>query len=536
MADVVRRIGLSLGADLCWPICYEEILKNLKLALPIGGDTVRFEVERVSIEPFDLQAAGRVRRAARPGHPLVPHVARVDQESGRDERPLRAQQSLVDPGQREAHQLRRDDAPRAAGARDLDAAAQGVRADQRPPGHARALRADVQPEVGGREGRLPGVPQAVRRRRLGGRLEGRQRRGARQGLRQLRPPDHASPEGGRAVRPLRARGRRRSAGPPHEVRPGSSAPRPLQGRLRLRQRRGVAAHGEHVPDDQLVLRLGFQQLRGAAAGRRLLPDRLRQRLSRLAGHLAALPLPVAGEGQAQVVALRRGDAAQDAQEPRLGAVLRDRRLRRVVQGEAAALRAARAPALRERPVRRVLRRAVAASRRGRLGVLRHADAPRRRCARRSRRSSRPTRWRSSPSTSGAWSSSGAAPSRSTSRSPARLRPRDRQAHRGLALELSGAGGRRRPLGRGRSAGAALSDRRRRCRRGRALPDGRGARAAGALRADPALLLRQRARPVLGLRRLSGESLLVGAEPFRRVPVLRARALHASPRRQREARS
>jgi hypothetical protein len=55
MADVVRRIGLSLGADLCWPICYEEILKRLKLALPIGGDTVRFEVERVTIEPFGLQ-------------------------------------------------------------------------------------------------------------------------------------------------------------------------------------------------------------------------------------------------------------------------------------------------------------------------------------------------------------------------------------------------------------------------------------------------------------------------------------------------
>jgi hypothetical protein len=55
MAEVVRRIGLSLGADLCWPICFEEILKRLDLALPIDGDTVRFATERVTIEPFDLQ-------------------------------------------------------------------------------------------------------------------------------------------------------------------------------------------------------------------------------------------------------------------------------------------------------------------------------------------------------------------------------------------------------------------------------------------------------------------------------------------------
>jgi hypothetical protein len=55
MAEVVRRIGLSLGADICWPICFEEILRKLDLALPIGGDTVRFEVERMSIEPFDLR-------------------------------------------------------------------------------------------------------------------------------------------------------------------------------------------------------------------------------------------------------------------------------------------------------------------------------------------------------------------------------------------------------------------------------------------------------------------------------------------------
>ena len=55
MATLTRRIGLSLGADLCWPICYEELIKRLDLALKIGRDTVRFEVERVTIEPYDLR-------------------------------------------------------------------------------------------------------------------------------------------------------------------------------------------------------------------------------------------------------------------------------------------------------------------------------------------------------------------------------------------------------------------------------------------------------------------------------------------------
>ncbi|MBK7859432.1 MAG: hypothetical protein IPJ65_12575 [Archangiaceae bacterium] len=55
MADTTRRIGLSLGADICWPICYEEIVKKLDLKIPHQGDTVRIEVERLSIEPFDLR-------------------------------------------------------------------------------------------------------------------------------------------------------------------------------------------------------------------------------------------------------------------------------------------------------------------------------------------------------------------------------------------------------------------------------------------------------------------------------------------------
>lgn len=54
MADKTRRIGLSLGADICWPICYEGLLRQLDLKIPYGDDTLSFEVERVHIEPFDL--------------------------------------------------------------------------------------------------------------------------------------------------------------------------------------------------------------------------------------------------------------------------------------------------------------------------------------------------------------------------------------------------------------------------------------------------------------------------------------------------
>ncbi len=50
-----RHIGLSLGADICWPICFEQILARLNLAIPWQGDTLRFEVSRVTIEPFDLR-------------------------------------------------------------------------------------------------------------------------------------------------------------------------------------------------------------------------------------------------------------------------------------------------------------------------------------------------------------------------------------------------------------------------------------------------------------------------------------------------
>lgn len=50
-----RRIGLSLGADLCWPICYEEILARWSPSIDIDGQSIELEVERVSIRPFALK-------------------------------------------------------------------------------------------------------------------------------------------------------------------------------------------------------------------------------------------------------------------------------------------------------------------------------------------------------------------------------------------------------------------------------------------------------------------------------------------------
>ncbi len=55
MSNRIARIGLSLGADICWPICYESLLDKLDLRLSLDNEEVRFECERVTIEPFSLR-------------------------------------------------------------------------------------------------------------------------------------------------------------------------------------------------------------------------------------------------------------------------------------------------------------------------------------------------------------------------------------------------------------------------------------------------------------------------------------------------
>lgn len=55
MAHLTRQIGLSLGADICWPIAFTGILERLDLSIPWEGDTVEFDVERMTIDPFDVR-------------------------------------------------------------------------------------------------------------------------------------------------------------------------------------------------------------------------------------------------------------------------------------------------------------------------------------------------------------------------------------------------------------------------------------------------------------------------------------------------
>ncbi len=54
-----RLIGLSLGADLCWPACFEEIIRRLDLHVTLGSEVVDFAVERVRREPYGLREKPR---------------------------------------------------------------------------------------------------------------------------------------------------------------------------------------------------------------------------------------------------------------------------------------------------------------------------------------------------------------------------------------------------------------------------------------------------------------------------------------------
>ena len=217
-----------------------------------------------------------LRRRHRPAHALVPHQPRMDQKGDPAQRPLRLQQSLVAAVEREADDLLRDDAARAAGARHLADPAQGLQAQRRPAADAAALCPLLRPRRGRPEDRLSAVHEALRRRRLGRRQQDRQRGGAVARLRAQRHADHEPAGRRRALRLFRALHRPWAADPLRQLRSGRAAAQPLPARHRLPRRGGPLGARGHDAHDQRLLRLGLQLLRGAAQGRHLVSDRLRQ--------------------------------------------------------------------------------------------------------------------------------------------------------------------------------------------------------------------------------------------------------------------
>ena len=325
MADVTRKIGLSLGADICWPICYEEMMRRLDLAHAGGAATSsRFAVERVTIEPFDLRQPCQLRPRRRPPDPLV-HTSREWIKKAMIMDGLYVFNNPWAVQANEKHTtLLRDDALGMPIPETWMVPPKEYEPTRRPRPDAGALRQAVRPGPGRRAARLPDVHEAVRRRRLGAASAGSTTRPA------LRT---AYEQSGKYVMHLQAAVdpfdlfvRCIGFGPQiHIVSYDPTAP--LHDRY-------TADDGLRIGDDerslltrhdaahQRVLRLGLQLVRGAAEGRRVAPDRLRERLPGLAGDVVALPLPVARRRQPAVVDLLRRDQAADAADPRLAALLR----------------------------------------------------------------------------------------------------------------------------------------------------------------------------------------------------------------------
>ncbi len=59
MADRKHLLGLLLGTEEDWPSAFETLVRRLDPALRVGKDTHRYDVERITVEPFDLRQPPR---------------------------------------------------------------------------------------------------------------------------------------------------------------------------------------------------------------------------------------------------------------------------------------------------------------------------------------------------------------------------------------------------------------------------------------------------------------------------------------------
>jgi hypothetical protein len=55
MNDVTHRLGLLLGTENDWPSVFEALVRRVGAVTDSGGTMHRYDVERVTIEPFDLR-------------------------------------------------------------------------------------------------------------------------------------------------------------------------------------------------------------------------------------------------------------------------------------------------------------------------------------------------------------------------------------------------------------------------------------------------------------------------------------------------
>ena len=59
MTETRHLIGLLLGTEEDWPTAFESLVRRLDPALKVGKTTHRYDVERITIEPFDLRQSSR---------------------------------------------------------------------------------------------------------------------------------------------------------------------------------------------------------------------------------------------------------------------------------------------------------------------------------------------------------------------------------------------------------------------------------------------------------------------------------------------
>lgn len=59
MTDQRHVLGLLLGTEEDWPTAFEALVRRLAPTLRVGDDTHRYDVERITVEPFDLRQPSR---------------------------------------------------------------------------------------------------------------------------------------------------------------------------------------------------------------------------------------------------------------------------------------------------------------------------------------------------------------------------------------------------------------------------------------------------------------------------------------------